>query len=521
MMGNHDPQEQLFSYQVNLERRLRPNHPLRRFAAVLDLNWVRDEVKECYGRNGNVSVDPVVLVKMMLLLFLDDISSERELMAIIAERLDYLWFLGYRLDDAIPNHSVLSKARARWGTELFEKIFIRTVSQCLAAGLIDGSKLHIDSSLVRADAARDSVITDTPEVIAALRAAYQKQAVKLEEEERPPKSVNATHVSTTDPEATLARGGNSPRSELAYKHHRVVDDAKGVITAIQTTTGETGDAKALAPLVDQHQQHTKLAVGTLVGDKHYGSAANYRFCQVRGIQSHLGRAAAHLEAKGVLPVSAFRYEAETDCYRCPQGHHLHYHNFKKEDQLVEYRISDKTLCARCPLRPQCTRSQSGRSVSRPIFAELVQAGMAQAQSEEAKRDRRRRKHLMEGSFADAANNHGFKRARWRGLWRQSIQDWLIAAVQNLRLLLRHTMPKAGAPARSHGWLRFVAALARAANLIPKSLLQTLKRQPEHHPSRPRFLSCIFPARSQCCIWATRPNVGGYLLNRLVSGRRWD
>lgn len=479
MMGSHDSQEQLFSYQVNLERRVRPDHPLRRFAAVLDLNWVRTEVAEFYGRNGNVSVDPVVLVKMMLLLFLDDIASERELMAIIGERLDYLWFLGYRLDDAIPNHSVLSKARARWGAELFEKIFIRTVSQCLAAGLIDGGKLHIDSSLVRANAARDSVINDTPEVIAALRAAYRKQAGKLEAAEpRPPGAVNATHVSTTDPDATLARGGNQPRSELAYKHHRVVDDAQGVITAIQTTTGDAGDAQALAPLVDQHQGQTHQTVSTVIGDKHYGSAANYRFCQLRGIQSHLGQAQAHLEAKGLLPVSAFSYEVERDGYRCPQGHHLHYHNFKKEDQLVEYRISDPALCARCPLQPQCTRSRSGRSVTRPVFVELVAAAIAQAQSEAAKKDRRRRKHLMEGSFADAANNHGFKRARWRGLWRQSIQDWLIAAVQNLRILLKHTTPEG----RTGFWL----GLLRFCSNSKTALIQCLFRTPENKSFRGLF-----------------------------------
>ena len=439
MMGSQDTQIHLFSYQVNLERRLRPDHPLRRFAAVLDLNWVRAEVKDYYGRNGNVSVDPVVLVKMMLLLFLDDIASERELVAIIPERLDYLWFLGYGLDDTVPNHSVLSKARSRWGAELFEKIFIRTVSQCLAAGLIEGKKLHIDSSLVRAHASRDSVITAAPEVIQALRAAWRMQEGKLEEAgPRKPEAVNATHASTTDPDATLARGGNSPRSELSYKHHRVVDDARGVITALQTTTGEASDAKALAVLVEQHQKHTNIAADTIVGDRHYGSAANYRFCQVHGIRSHLGRASAQVEAKGLLPTSAFTYEAASDCYRCPQGHHLYYHNFKKEEQLVVYRIRDKKHCATCPLQPQCTQGKQGRTLGRPIFAELVEAGMAQAQSPEAKLDRGRRKHLMEGSFADAANNHGFKRARWRGLWRQSIQDWLIAAVQNLRLLLRNT-----------------------------------------------------------------------------------
>ena len=78
-----------------------------------------------------------MLVKMMILLFLDDVPSERELMAVIAERLDYLWFLGLGLDDEIPNHSVLSKAPARWGAELFEELFVRSVSLCVEAGLVE------------------------------------------------------------------------------------------------------------------------------------------------------------------------------------------------------------------------------------------------------------------------------------------------------------------------------------------------------------------------------------------------
>src|SRR5438128_9181550 len=110
---------------------------------------------------------------MMFLLFFDDVASERELMKIIAERLDYLWFLGYGLDEEIPDHSVLSKARARWGKEVFEGVFIRTIEQCVAAGLVDGKKLHVDSSLVEANASKESVIKGTPELIAALKRAYQ------------------------------------------------------------------------------------------------------------------------------------------------------------------------------------------------------------------------------------------------------------------------------------------------------------------------------------------------------------
>src|SRR5688572_4488608 len=111
MMGKHDEQKELFSYNINLDKRVRPDHPLRAVATKIDFSFVREEVAKCYGNNGNVSVDPVIILKMMFLLFFDDIASERELMKIVAERLDYMWFLGYSLDDDIPNHSVLSKAR--------------------------------------------------------------------------------------------------------------------------------------------------------------------------------------------------------------------------------------------------------------------------------------------------------------------------------------------------------------------------------------------------------------------------
>ena len=91
-----------------------------------------------------MSVDPVIIVKLMLLLLLDDIRSERELMRIVPLRLDYLWFLGYGPEDEVPNHSVLSKACKRWGTEVFERQFVRSVEQCVEAGSVDGGKLYVD-----------------------------------------------------------------------------------------------------------------------------------------------------------------------------------------------------------------------------------------------------------------------------------------------------------------------------------------------------------------------------------------
>ena len=148
MMGQQKNERELFSYAINLEKRVRSDHPLRRVAAAIDFGFVREAVAHCYGSKGNVSVDPEVIMKMMFLLFFDDVASERELMKILAERLDYLWFLGYGLEDEIPDHSVLSKARARWGEEVFEGLFVQTIGQCVEAGLesLHGVGLFMASS---------------------------------------------------------------------------------------------------------------------------------------------------------------------------------------------------------------------------------------------------------------------------------------------------------------------------------------------------------------------------------------
>ena len=219
MMGLHQPQEALFSYRINLDHRLRPDHPLRRVAQVIDFTFVRAEVAQFYGANGNEGVDPIILAKLMFLLFFDDVPSERELLASLPERLDYLWFLGYSLEEVTPHHSVLSKARRRWGREVFQQIFVRTVQQCVEAGLVEGRKMHVDSSLIDAHAAKDSVLKSSPELVAAYKRIVQAQETKLDARVTPENyvAVNDTHVSATDPDAApVSRDRKSTRLNSSH-----------------------------------------------------------------------------------------------------------------------------------------------------------------------------------------------------------------------------------------------------------------------------------------------------------------
>src|SRR5215469_282745 len=286
MMGQQDQQKALFSYNIDLDRRVRADNPLRRVAALIDFTFARQRVAHAYGSNGNVSVDPAVILKMMFLLFYDNVASERQLMKIIAERLDYLWFLGYGLDQEIPDHSVLSKARARLGNEVFERLFVQTIEACVRAGLVEGSKIHMDGSLIAANASRDSVIKSSPELIAALKGVYQEQAAKLDGTSSAETLVNQTHVSTTDPQAQLAaKKGQSSRP--SYKEHRAVDNAHGVITAQTITGGAVSEDTQMLTLIEQHQTYTSCALKAAVADSQYGTVKNFLACHDRGLIAHM------------------------------------------------------------------------------------------------------------------------------------------------------------------------------------------------------------------------------------------
>ena len=451
MMGRQEPQKDLFSYHIDLDKRVRAENPLRQIAKQIDFTFIRNEVAKFYGNNGHESTDPVIILKMMFLLFYDDVASERELMRIIAERLDYLWFLGYGLDDLIPNHSVLSKARTRWGAEVFASFFIRVVRQCVEAGLVDGRKIHVDSSLVDANASKDSVLKGSPELIAALKRAYRAQESKLEDTSTPPdyQAVNDRLMSQTDPDAAVARkSGDSARPR--YHHHRVVDDAHGIITAVEATPGSIAENKKLLEVVQQHERNTHLPAQTVVADHKYGTAENYVAGQQNGWTTHMGDVLGKQQRanaqSGIFPESAFHYRAQDNVYLCPAGQAMKPRTFRQDKRTWEYALPKK-VCADCALRSQCTRATAyGRTIHRHEHQEVLDRARAQAHSAPARRDRQRRQIVMEQSFADAANNHGFKRSRWRRLWRQRIQDHLIAAIQNIRILLRRAGTDASAGA---------------------------------------------------------------------------
>jgi hypothetical protein len=338
----------------------------------------------------------------------------------------------------------------------------------------------MDGTLINGNAAKDSVKRGPVVLMEQLRAVYQKQEQKLDEVQeqkqdevkdnspkvgekpgleaaetepsedgvglhmvsrrrlvgRKPAASKETRFSTTDMDTAVVRKGQGDGARPRYKNHRVVDDRFGVITGTETTAGDVAENAKLMDLVQQHEENTAQAVETVVADAQYGTNENFAACHERGIRSHMAdlkQTYINDASAAVFGEDTFLYNEEKDIYICPAGETLK--RLREDRGFQVYGITGKT-CQACALRAQCTRSKTGRTVKRHQHHQRIQAAREQSHSRAARQDRKRRRYLMEGSFADGANNHGLKRARWRGLANQQTQDYLIASCQNIRTLIR-------------------------------------------------------------------------------------
>jgi transposase len=475
MMGvQQQPQSSLFHFGINIDKRIRSNHPLRKVNELIDFDFSYLEVKERYGNNGNVSVPPPVILKLMLLLVFYNVRSERELMDTLPERIDWLWFLGYDLDSHIPDHSVLSKARKKWGVEVFQSFFDRIVLQCAQAGLVDGSKIFVDSSLVDANASNNSVI-DTKSLKHQLHRNYKKLEARLEDRSestdtsRNIEKKNSRYISGTDPDAAIVNRG---KPKLSYQVHRAVDGRYEVITATDAAAGDINEAHLMLPLLDKHHATTGIQAETVVADSKYGTIDNFLACHDRGIQAHIPdlRVAALKRAPmlKIFPEERFQYDAATDTYLCPAETRLKPKTLHVRRQSRDY-AAPKKVCAACHLREQCTNNKSGRTIKRHLRQSELDAMREKSRSASSKRDLKTRQHLMERSFA-RATRYGFDHARWRGLWRMKIQEYLTCAIQNIQTLIKHGVKPPKAVVVSMKVAQRTITKAISAVITPENLL---------------------------------------------------
>ncbi|MFZ2490921.1 MAG: IS1182 family transposase [Thermoanaerobaculia bacterium] len=445
-MTKEVPVQNAFFPAQDIGARIPQDHLLRQIARTLDLSFVDDAVESTYGVSGHESIPPTRIMKLLLLLVIYNVPSERALFRDLPMRIDWLWFLGFDLSSRLPNHSVLSKARRRWGPEVFHELFARSIQLCMSKGLIDGRDLLADSSLVDANASVDSLFRVADQVARTATARLDQNASDPADDSGSDGSSSGgneraaaepKYRSKTDPDATGAKRRGETRVRPRYQTHRAVDSAQGVITATTVGPGHENEANYLEQLVVDHTAHTGQRVRSMTADDKYGTADNLEFCEVNQIEAFIRpfRSNYTRPREGQFTECCFRYDATSDTYICPAGERLTRRGYRPDKDAFKYSAPAKA-CSHCPVRALCTSGRH-RTLSRPARIEILERARSRCRTDRGREHRKLRRWMMEGSFARSVPL-GYKRARGRGLASMRIQDYLIAAVQNFLILLKAT-----------------------------------------------------------------------------------
>ena len=453
MMGRKAVEPKLY-LSFSLDAAVPANHLVRRLAAAVNFDFVRGLVRWRYSHTGQPSVDPVVLFKLWLLGYLFNITSERRLCEEAGLNLAWRWFLGYELDEPIPDHSVLTKARRRFGVEVYERFFSRIVQLCERAGLIQGDIVFVDSTLTKANVSTQGLRSRallqqrlrTPrDFIADLEASADDDDDDDDGVDKgvfskpasPRSGVNHIAVNPADPDAQMFRKpGTTPL--LSHKTHFVADGGKaGVVTAVAVTGSCTSDGQAVGELLDRHERTLGRAARELVGDRGYGTITAIQACSERGVVASMARSAVTNHARGVrFTRDEFTFVVDRDMYLCPAGQELHRFRFRPTPGgFIAYRPRAGT-CRDCSLRDECLGGQADRIVLRHVREELVEEMRSRMNTLRGRRLMSRRRVLSERRFADAKEKHGMGRAQFRGRLNMQIQALMTAAVLNLKLLAK-------------------------------------------------------------------------------------
>jgi transposase len=471
---------------ISLEELVPKDNFYRHLEAQLDLSFVRELVYPLYANGGRPSVDPVVFFKLQLVMFFEDLRSERQLMRVVADRLSLRWYLGYDLHESLPDHSSSTRIRERYGLEIFRRFFEKIVELCFEAGLVQGRELYFDATKVEANASLDStrsrslvtrrlgehltgifpdealLVQDKDTTVIAASGITTAAVVGPvgQEERRTLTHRNARQhrwiaqaghqkrevvrwgyrrmadlrMSTTDPDASPMQCKDKGTSRLGYQAHYVVDGGKArVILDVLVTPAEVTENLPMLELLFRTRFRWHLRPHSVTGDAAYGTVENVAAVEKAGMRAYMVLP-KHDERGPFFGKNEFAYDAERDLYICPQGETLHRKGRDYKERSIRY-AAQPSACNACLLKARCTKSAKGRWLRRSFDEEYLERVRGYQDTEPCRKALRKRQVWVEPLFAEAKDWHGLRRFRLRGLEKVNAEAWLIAAGQNVKRLL--------------------------------------------------------------------------------------
>jgi transposase len=447
MMGERRVEQEALFYDFSLERHVPPDHLLRAIDRFVDLTELRAHLQPFYSETGRPSIDPELIIRMLIVGYTMGIRSERRLCEEVHLNLAYRWFCRLGLDGAVPDHSTFSKNRhGRFrDCDLLRQLFETTVQRCIAEGLVGGESFAVDASLIRAEANRQRCETGDKGLPASAttRAVTEYLAVLDDEAFGAATPVVPKYLSPVDPAAryTSAHGG---QAQFCYATNYLIDTDHAVIVDVEATTAiRQAEVTAAKRMIERIDAKHGIWPAKLIADTGYGSAEMLAWLvDEKGIEPHIPVFDHSRRRDGTFSRGDFSFDVEADTYTCPAGKQLvtmrrQYSEPRtglNSDNYMRYRAS-RADCDACAFKPRCCPGEPARKVMRSIHEGARDMARDIAETDEWIVSRRLRKKV-EMLFAHLKRILRLDRLRLRGPCGARDEFHLAAAAPNLRKLAK-------------------------------------------------------------------------------------
>ena len=442
MMGRQTVEQSQLFYLFNLEAQIPADHLLRRLNPIVTrvLVDVREKLAPFYSDIGRPSIDPELMIRMLIVGYCYGIRFERKLCEEVKLHLGYRWFCRLELDDKVPDHSTFSVNRhGRFReSDIFRQVFEAVVRACMAAGLVKGEGFAVDASVIEADASRYH--GKAPSEIDWSAPERQTRAVAeflnaLDDEGADADRKLPKVISPVDPCSAWTAKANK-RVQFGYGLNYLIDIEYAVIVDVEATPARTYDeVAATKTMIKRADERLGLKPERLAADTAYGTGRFLHWLIGTGITPHIPVWDMSQREEGILSRADFTFDRQRDLYICPQGKFLRTTGTVHNGRTIVYRASTRD-CGLCSAKPKCTPNMTFRKIPRDVHEDARDATRALRGTPEFAKSRNQRKKV-EMRFAHLKTHHGFERMRLRGLSGARDEFHLAAIVQNLKTLANH------------------------------------------------------------------------------------
>ena len=481
MLGKKDFQEKLFM-SFSLSQRIPENNFYRQLKKVLDLQFIRAMARPYYGTEGQKSIDPTVFFRLMLIGYLENIVSDRQLIDHVSMRMDLLFFIDYDIDEPLPWHSTISRTRNMLPDAIFEEAFERVLALCIESGLVAGHTQAVDSAYVKANASLDSLEKKKPSEPLSAHIKRVKEQDKDQDEtprrkakqdrsntsqstlQATPRQLkdlnthqkwfseksggplgsedhrarylsNKTHYSPVDPDARIAVKPGKPR-QLYYMSSMSVDTAHHVITHMRANYADHKDSLNLIDIARATQRRLRknlLNMDTLLADAGFSNGENYKYFEENNIEAYIP---LHGQYEGTR--EGFIYEPENDRWRCSQGKYATMRKIRYQKNHPEkHYLTKRSDCKGCPLATKCIGKSHEKRIRITAYKDYYDRALIKANSKKAKYYKTLRQSTVEPVFGTLINFTGMRKINTRGIENANKVMLMAAIAYNLKKVLKH------------------------------------------------------------------------------------